>query len=104
MSDFLYGYQQNEIAMKAPSSNDMVSGSKNKHRGISTMWKHHSVMLHVHCLSCYTLHTKVCISSHTLRRKCWITMRFTGHSKIVGPQYGTHFMSPFQHLLFGGGS
>jgi hypothetical protein len=32
-----------------------------------------------------------------------ITVRFTGHSRTVGPQYGTCFISPFWRLEFGRG-
>ena len=32
------------------------------------------------------------------------TVRFTGHSRIEGPQYGTCFMSPFRCLEFRSGS
>jgi hypothetical protein len=28
-------------------------------------------------------------------------VRFTGHSSIVGHQYGNNFLSPFRHLQFG---
>jgi hypothetical protein len=30
-------------------------------------------------------------------------LRFTGHSRIVGPRYETYFMPPFCRLEFGGG-
>jgi hypothetical protein len=51
----------------------------------------------------YVLVWIVCISSHALNRRRQVTVRFTGHSRIVGPQYGTFFMSPVWHLEFGGG-
>jgi len=38
--------------------------------------------------------TQICISSNALSRKRPITVRFTGHSRIAGSQYGTCFMSP----------
>jgi len=34
------------------------------------------------------LHTKMCISSHTLVRRCQTAVRFTGYSRTVDPQYG----------------
>jgi hypothetical protein len=44
-----------------------------------------------------SLQTKVSISSHALGN-CLITVTFTGHSRIVGPQYRTCFMSILWHL------
>ena len=48
-----------------------------------------------------SLHTKICISSYAQSIKCQTTVRFTGHSRTVGPRYGTWFMPPFRHLEFG---
>jgi hypothetical protein len=42
-------------------------------------------------LSFLFLDTNICITSHASSRKCEITMRFTGHSRIMGPQYETTF-------------
>jgi hypothetical protein len=39
---------------------------------------------------------------YALSRKCLITVRFTGHSKIVGPQFGTCLMTPILCVEFGG--
>jgi len=39
------------------------------------------------------LHTEICIRSCAPSRKCQITARVTGCSKILGPQYGTLCMS-----------
>jgi len=44
------------------------------------------------------------ITLHALSRRHQITVMFTGHSRIVGPQYQTYFMSSFWHVEFGGGS
>ena len=52
----------------------------------------------------FPLHTNICISSHASKRKRHISVRFTGHFTLVGPHYGTHFMSPFLRLKFGYGS
>jgi hypothetical protein len=37
------------------------------------------------------LHTKMCISSHALKRKRQITVRFTGRPRTVGPQKWPRF-------------
>lgn len=50
------------------------------------------------------LHTNRRVISHAQSRKCQIRVRFTGHSRIVGPGYGTSFMTLFWRLEFGGGS
>jgi hypothetical protein len=52
----------------------------------------------------FFLVTKICISSHAPSRQCQVMVRFTGNSQIMGPPYGTCFMSPFWHLGFEGGS
>jgi hypothetical protein len=44
-----------------------------------------------------------CVSSLKQSRKRQITMRFTGHDRIVGHQWGTCFMSHFWCLEFWGG-
>jgi hypothetical protein len=58
----------------------------------------------------YTLHnmpeecrSQCFISLHALSRRHQITGMFTGHCRIVGPQYQTRFMSSFWHVEFGGG-
>jgi len=38
-----------------------------------------------------------------LSTKCHITVRFTGHSRIVGPKCGNCLGSSSQHIRFGGG-
>jgi hypothetical protein len=43
-------------------------------------------------------------SLHALSRRHQITGMFTGHCRIVGPQYQTCFMSSFWHVESGGGS
>jgi hypothetical protein len=40
--------------------------------------------------------------SHASTRKRQVTVRFTGHSRIVGTRYGTCFVSPFWRLEFRG--
>jgi len=40
----------------------------------------------------------MCIISHTLSRRNQITVRFAGHSRIMGPQYESCFVLPFWHL------
>lgn len=40
--------------------------------------------------------------SYALSRKCQITVRFTGHSKIVRPQFGTCLMTSILCVEFGG--
>jgi hypothetical protein len=42
-----------------------------------------------------------CVSVHMHRRQ--VTVRFTAHSRIVGPQHGTCFASSFWSLEFGSG-
>jgi hypothetical protein len=49
-----------------------------------------------------SLHVKMCLSSYALSRNCQITVRFTGHFKIVGPEYGTCLLTPFLCMKFGG--
>jgi hypothetical protein len=39
---------------------------------------------------------------HAPGRKRQVTVTFTGHCTVVGPQYGTFFMSHFWRLEFGG--
>jgi len=60
---------------------------------------------------CYMLHnipeehrSQCVISLHALSRRHQITVMFTGHCRIVDPQYETCFMSSFWHVEFGGGS
>jgi len=43
-----------------------------------------------------------CISSHAPRRNHQTSVRFTGHSRTVTPQYRTCFMSSSWQLEFGG--
>jgi len=40
------------------------------------------------------LHIRKCVNSHILGRKGQITVKFTRHSRIVGPQYRTFFVLP----------
>jgi len=40
--------------------------------------------------------------SYAMSRDCQITVRFTGHSKIVGPQFGTCFMTSILCVKYGG--
>ena len=47
---------------------------------------------------------KASISPHAPSRNHQIKVKFTGHSSIVGHQYGNYFLSPFRHLQFGGRS
>lgn len=49
------------------------------------------------------LSAKICISSDAPSKKQQITVRFGGHSRSTGPEYGTCFMSLFWYLKFGGG-
>jgi len=49
-------------------------------------------------------HTKICISSYAENTKCQLTVRITGHSRTLGPQYETCLIPPFRHLEFGCGS
>jgi predicted metal-dependent hydrolase len=47
----------------------------------------------------FSLHmTKMCISPHAPSRKRQLTVMFTGHSGIVGRQWGTCYVSHFWHL------
>ena len=46
--------------------------------------------------------TKICLSSHAPSRKRQMT--FICYSGIVGPQWGTCYMSHFWHLLYKGGA
>jgi hypothetical protein len=48
-------------------------------------------------------HTSVCISLQSPGWQRQITDTFTDYSRIVAPQYGTCFLSPFWRLAFGGG-
>lgn len=46
----------------------------------------------------FPLHTKMCIRSCAPSKKCQITIRVTGCSRILVPQYGTLCMSSFWFL------
>lgn len=46
----------------------------------------------------------MCISSQAPSRKRQTTVRFTEHSRIVGPQRKIFFMQPFWCQEFGGGT
>jgi len=48
--------------------------------------------------------TKMCISSHEQGRKHKIELRFAGHPRIVGAQYGSFFIYAFLCLEFRGGA
>jgi len=50
------------------------------------------------------LHTKISISSYAKSTMCPLTVRITGHSRPMGPQYGTCFIPPFRHVECGCGS
>jgi hypothetical protein len=52
----------------------------------------------------FSLQTKMCISPHAQRGKRQIKARLKGHSRTVGLQHGTCFMSPFWCLEFSYGS
>ena len=45
---------------------------------------------------------KTCISAHAPNRKHQLTVKFTGHYRTVGPQYGTCFVLPNWRLECGG--
>ena len=51
-----------------------------------------------------SLHTKMRISFHVPSRKTHITVRFGGHSTVVGLHCGVSVMLSFWRLEFGGGS
>jgi len=55
-------------------------------------------------IAVFPFHIKMWIILHEPNRKCQITMRFTGQSRTVDPQYGIHFMLPYWHLEYKGGS
>jgi len=68
-------------------------------------WASNFSMLAVNIFSTITagfLITNKCISSHAPRRNHQTSVRFTGHSRTVTPQYRTCFMSSSWHLEFGG--
>ena len=50
----------------------------------------------------YSLHTKICISSHAPSRQRRKTARVRGHCRTRGPQYRTWFMSTFLRHEIGG--
>ena len=43
---------------------------------------------------------KICISTHAPSTTHQVAVRFTGHYRTVGPQYGTYFTLPSWHLEF----
>lgn len=64
---------------------------------------HNHFLSHPH-FAVFPAHIRLCVSSHALSRKWQITVRFTGHSRIIGPQQGICFILTFMHLELGGDS
>ena len=53
-------------------------------------------------IAVFPLRTRTCISSQAPSRKHYVTMMFTGHSRIVHPPFNTSLMSLSWHAEFGG--
>jgi hypothetical protein len=69
---------------------------------LSFLWQH--LIISTQLLYCSSLQYIQKMSRFTCtKQQALVTVRLAGHSKTVGPQYGTCSLSPFWHLDFWGG-